>query len=159
MCNSYIDFDSWDDTKAIGTSIVTHDNKQYQRISYIVNEAVPLKNQKLKVDYHFASDQEKGKPLKEKTDDGNEKASKYYVLLQQPITDELVTYSAETGEAAGELLVGKEYYVDIPISVLNGKDGVQFVFRARINYGRLKDQYVYDYKKVYLLRRGLYDLD
>ena len=156
----YIDFDSWDELKAVGTSIVLKGDKQYQRVQYVVNEAVPLKNQKLTVDYHFASDEANGIPLTEKTDEGL-KESGYYVL-EQPITDDgalLVPYSSETDLPVTELLVGKEYYIDIPLSLMTGKDSLQLIFRATIQYGRKNDQNVYAYQKISFLRRGLYDLD
>lgn len=156
----YIDFDSWDDSKAVGTSIVQKGGKQYQRVRYAVNVAVPLKNQKLTVDYHLASDKANGIPLMENTDKGPKESGHY--VSAQALSDEgvpLVTYSAETNQPATVLLVGKEYYVDIPLSLITGKDSLQLIFRADIQYGRKNDQYVYAYQKISFLRRGLYDLD
>lgn len=165
----YIDFDSWDDTKAVGTEIVTDvDGNQYQRVRFVVNETAPLKNQRLTMEYYLTEDRLTGAELEEQTDTvGAIKQSGYYVTKDaggQPEEikvngSKLHTYTAVNGQEATQLLVGTEYYVDIPLSLMNSKDEEALLFRSCINYGRRNDQYVYAYQKIQFLRRGLYDLD
>ncbi len=164
----YIDFDSWDEMTAVGTEIVTKEGEQFQRVRFMVQETVPLKNQKLSMEYYLTASAMTGAALTELTDVAGEiKQSGYYVTAdaegnpKEIMTDgvKLQTCRASDGAVQTTLLTDTEYYVDVPLQLMNGKDGAELLFRACINYGRRNDQYVYAYQKIRFLRRGLYDLD
>ncbi len=166
----YIDFDSWDDMEAVGAEIISDSlsGEQFQRVRFVVKEVAPLKNQKLSMEYYLEASALTGVELTELTDvPGETEESGYYVTADgEGNPQELLFAGAKLqncrvsdGAVETTLLTGEEYYVDIPLSLLDGKDGAELLFRACINYGRRNDQYVYAYQKVRFLRRGLYDLD
>jgi len=165
----YIDFDSWDNTQAIGAEIIKGaDGKQYQRVRFMVNETVPMKNQRLSMEYYLLATPETGAELTELTDvPGKTEQSGYFVATDaENNPQEILLYGTELdtcrvsdNEKEDTLMTGVEYYVDIPLELMSGVDGTELLFRANINYGRRNDQYVYAYQKVRFLRRGLYDLD
>ena len=166
----YIDFDSWDDMTAVGTEVITDavSGEQFQRVRFVVKETVPLKNQKLSMEYYLADASLTGASLTELTDvPGERKQSGYYVSADAEGNPEEITLNgaklqicrASDGSVQTTLLTDTEYFVDIPLHLMNGKDGAELLFRACINYGRRNDQYVYAYQKIRFLRRGLYDLD
>ena len=164
----YIDFDSWDEMTAVGTEVVTVAGEQFQRVRFLVKEVAPMKNQRLSMEYYLAASSLTGTALTEQTGvEGETKQSGYYVKKDaegnpsEIMHDgaKLQTYLASDGTIQTTLLMDTEYYVDIPLNLMNGKDGTELLFRACINYGRRNDQYIYAYQKIRFLRRGLYDLD
>lgn len=166
----YIDFDSWDAMTAIGAEVIADpvSGEQFQRVRFVVKETAPLKNQRLTMEYYRADSPLTGAELTEFTDvPGEVKQSGYYVTADaegnpEEMTvngTELQTCLVADGTVQTTLLTDTEYYVDIPLHLMTGKDGAEILLRAGINYGRRNDQYVYAYQTMRFLRRGLYDLD
>ena len=166
----YIDFDSWDETYAVGSEIIKDEltGEQFQRVRFVVKEAVALRNLKMTMEYYLTAALGEGAELTERTGTaGVVKQSGYIVSADaedNPVeitvnAAKLNTYRSSDGVQVTEQEIGMEYYVDIPVSLMEGTDGAELLFRAVLNYGRQNDQYVYSYQKIRFLRRGLYDLD
>lgn len=153
----YVDYDSTMPNKYLGDDVSESGGEYYKRVFFSVRDNSVLQNKKIFMEFYRPS--ESGTEVDIGLPPGEEKpkAEEMPMAIYYQSDNSLVETDAVLGRQ--RLYAGTIYYVDVPLSGMNGKNTLDLLFRVIINHGRDSGKYKYGGQEVTLLRRGLIKLD
>ncbi len=145
----YVDYDIYNTSQAYGDEVNKSADTQYQRIKFIITENNILLNKVLTLSYYVIKS------------DGTQ------VKITNITAKKLNDNSSVNKNSSGDIVTsGVEYYIDIPLSVLqdnkmlmNNNFGSKISIHGLMTYGVSSDKSKQFNQDFILARRGLFDLD